>query len=179
MRTVCVPQRQRLFRNARKTGCARNERERWCNPWCGMRDSDQPTQVFYLPTARQKPARGDDPALIAAKLRRLREVYQVPMHELAVSFGKRAASSWQHYETRFKKQFLPIEVARAIAPVFERYGCAPDEVWSLTATGKPPPPASRASPSGGARPISEEIADLRRQLDEMEQRFAALRKALG
>ncbi len=102
------------------------------------------------------------------------------MRDLAEALGKRGASSWQHYETRFKKDFLSVEIARAIAPVFERYGGQAEEIWSLTATGRPSPGAALgASTTASSKPLSEEMADLRRDLAALERRVAAIKRMLG
>ena len=122
-----------------------------------------------------QPAPGPSP--VAAALKSLREDYGVSMRELAEAIGKRGASSWQHYEARFKGSLLPLAIAQQIAPLFESRGCPVEKVLKLAGVSEAAPVTQQPGPES-SRSLREEVADLERMLDEAERRLTALRNRL-
>lgn len=141
-----------------------------------MSEGAQSGKVIVLVIPKKAAAEQAGANGIASQLKALRKRFRVPMRELAGSLGLAGSSSWQHYEDKFKGEFLPVDVARAIAPVFERHGVAPSQIWAMTGVPQPAPSNSLGAQS---RPLLEEISDLRRQLDTIEARAKSIRKILG
>lgn len=91
----------------------------------------------------------------------LRVRYKVPMRELAKALGSAHASGWQYYETRVAGAYLDAAVAEKIAPVFERYGADPSEIWALVAPQKKSgKPTLKADDDDIVEAIEDELAYL-------------------
>ena len=71
---------------------------------------------------------------VATRLKRLRERSGLPMREVAHQLELQT-SSYQHYEDRYKKRFLPIEMAHRLARIFEPHGVSAQEVLDLAGLG--------------------------------------------
>lgn len=76
----------------------------------------------------------DDAGKAAKALKALREQAGLSMADIARAVGKKK-SSYQHYEDKYKKDFLPPELTKKLAPVFEQHGIAPALVYSLAGLG--------------------------------------------
>ncbi|MGH6893035.1 MAG: hypothetical protein ACREEP_12315, partial [Dongiaceae bacterium] len=53
------------------------------------------------------------------------------MTAVARHLGFSHASRYQHYEDRFKRSYLPLELAERLAPLFAQNGIAPAQVMAL------------------------------------------------
>src|SRR5258708_31812309 len=102
---------------------------------------------------------------VSRQLKRLRQRAGLPIREVAQALGMEHGSSYQHYEDRFKKPLLPLDLVMKLVPIFEAGGVEPGELYALAgvnATGERPllqaPP--RAAP-GDARTIRIEELDVR------------------
>lgn len=141
-----------------------------------MAGDSQSGKVIVLAIPKRRPADAPSAIDIGGQLKALRKRFRVPMRDLAVSIGLTGPSSWQHYEDKFKREFLPVDVARNIAPVFERHGADPALILAMTGTS----PAPNSSPLlEHQRPLAGELEQLRRQLDDIEARAKALRRIIG
>ena len=99
------------------------------------------------------------------QLKLLRRRAGLSIREVAQALGMEHGSSYQHYEDRFKKPLLPLDLVMKLVPIFEAGGVEPGELYALAgvnATGERPlvqaPP--RAAP-GDARTIRIEELDVR------------------
>ena len=70
----------------------------------------------------------------ARQLKTLRERSGLSMRVVADSLGWRL-TKYQHYEDRYRRRFLPIELARHLADLFSPQGVNPAEVMELAGVG--------------------------------------------
>jgi SOS-response transcriptional repressor LexA len=70
----------------------------------------------------------------ARQLKALREQAGLSMRVVADSLGWRL-TKYQHYEDRYRRRFLPIELARHLADLFAPHGVNPAEVMELAGVG--------------------------------------------
>ena len=66
----------------------------------------------------------------ARQLKALRERAGLSMREVAESLGW-ALTRYQHYEDRYRRRFLPIELMRHMAALFAQKGVDPRAVLAL------------------------------------------------
>lgn len=71
------------------------------------------------------------PEHIRQALRQLRQEAGLSMEKMAKLIGRKSASSWQHYEDRFKKDRLPSEIAEKLADALESRGLDRDKILAL------------------------------------------------
>jgi phage repressor protein C with HTH and peptisase S24 domain len=75
------------------------------------------------------------------QLKLLRQRAGLSIREVAQQLGMEHGSSYQHYEDRFKKPLLPLELVMKLVPIFEAGGVEPSELYALAgvnATGERP-----------------------------------------
>lgn len=89
---------------------------------------------------------------VARRLKELREQAGLTMRAVSDALGW-SLTRYQHYEDRFKRKYLPYELARALEDMFVRQGVQPGAVLRLAGLEGGPAAAPRA-PSGGGRPVS-------------------------
>src|SRR5262250_597691 len=104
----------------------------------------------------------------ARQLKVLRSRAGLSIREVAQALGMEHGSSYQHYEDRFKKPYLPLDLIHKLVPIFEPGGVDPTELYALagvTAGGERPltPVAGRRAGSDG--PML--------QIDELDVRAGA------
>ncbi|MDE2512489.1 MAG: helix-turn-helix domain-containing protein, partial [Alphaproteobacteria bacterium] len=83
------------------------------------------------------------PAISAAsrKLKQLRQRAGLSIRQVAQALGMEYGSSYQHYEDRFKKPLLPLELVLKLVPIFAPAGIEAVELYALAgvdATGERP-----------------------------------------
>src|SRR5579864_6314820 len=83
------------------------------------------------------------PAVSAAsrKLKQLRQRAGLSIRQVAQALGMEYGSSYQHYEDRFKKPLLPLELVLKLVPIFAPAGIDAGELYALAgvdATGERP-----------------------------------------
>ncbi|HEX2581247.1 MAG TPA: S24 family peptidase [Dongiaceae bacterium] len=81
-------------------------------------------------------------SLAAVRLKELREQAGLSMRAVADRLGW-SVTRYQHYEDRYKRRFLPYDLARSLAALFAEYDIAPSEILSLAGLeegGWSPPP---------------------------------------
>jgi transcriptional regulator with XRE-family HTH domain len=66
----------------------------------------------------------------AEKLKAIREEAGMTIREVADELG-RSPSSYQHYEDRYKKEYLPLDLMQSLALVFMTRGIEPDRLLYL------------------------------------------------
>lgn len=72
---------------------------------------------------------------VSERLKALREKANISGREMARRLEMPNVSSYNHYETRFKKQFLPHDLILKLIPIFNDFGVSSDEVLELGGTG--------------------------------------------
>lgn len=65
------------------------------------------------------------------KLKQLRQRAGLSIREVAHALGMENGSSYQHYEDRFRKQFLPLELTQRLVPIFAAQGVDAAELYAL------------------------------------------------
>jgi SOS-response transcriptional repressor LexA len=99
-----------------------------------------------------------EPSDAARALKALREEAGLSLRQIADALGV-SLTSYQHYEDRFRKPYLPMELARRVAGVLAGHGVPPAAVLALAGTtpeaARIEPaaaPAARAAPRPAAAP---------------------------
>jgi peptidase S24-like protein/helix-turn-helix protein len=103
----------------------------------------------------------------ARQLKVLRSRAGLSIREVAQALGMEHGSSYQHYEDRFKKAYLPLDLIQKLAPIFAPGGVEAAELYALAGVS-----------AGGDRPLAPVIG--RRgsdgatlQIDELDVRAGA------
>jgi transcriptional regulator with XRE-family HTH domain len=71
------------------------------------------------------------PSSVSRKLKQLRQRAGLSIREVAHALGMENGSSYQHYEDRFRKPFLPLDFAQRLAPIFGAKGVEASELFAL------------------------------------------------
>src|SRR5690606_19587174 len=83
---------------------------------------------------------------VARRLKALRERTGLSMRAVADALDW-TLTRYQHYEDRYKRAYLPVELARELAELFGRHGVDPRQVMELAGFHDPAPrPPSGAWP---------------------------------
>ena len=82
-------------------------------------------------------SRGGEVSAAARRLKELRTQAGLSMAAVARHLGFRHASRYQHYEDRFKRPYLPVELAERLAPLFGEAGIAREKVMALAGVAPP------------------------------------------
>lgn len=98
---------------------------------------------------------------VARRLKALREQTGLSMRAVADALGW-TLTRYQHYEDRYKRAYLPVELARDLAELFGRHGVEPRQVLELAGfhAGGPPKPATPGRPRFGEVPVAPATRDL-------------------
>jgi SOS-response transcriptional repressor LexA len=110
-----------------------------------------------------------DASPAAQSLKRLRNSIGLSMRATADALGW-SLTRYQHYEDRYRRRYLPLELAEALARIFGRYGMPADKVLALagiSGVAAEPPSAETAAPflpRGVDIPPIDRLAALRRDL---------------
>jgi transcriptional regulator with XRE-family HTH domain len=68
---------------------------------------------------------------VSRKLKQIRTRAGLSIREVAHALGMEHGSSYQHYEDRYRKQYLPLEFVRRLIPIFEKGGISAPELYAL------------------------------------------------
>ncbi|MGH7075447.1 MAG: XRE family transcriptional regulator, partial [Stellaceae bacterium] len=71
---------------------------------------------------------------VSAVSRRLKEIRRragLSIREVAEALGMEHGSSYQHYEDRYRKPLLPLDLVQKLMPIFARAGADPAELYAL------------------------------------------------
>jgi transcriptional regulator with XRE-family HTH domain len=96
---------------------------------------------------------------VARTLKRLREKAGISIPQMASELGMKRHSTYQHYEDRYKKDELPIDLAVRIAAILRKAGIADDELMEL---------------GTAARAHDDKLDAILAQLQQMQKRLDAL-----
>ena len=102
-----------------------------------------------------------DISQVARRLKALREQTGLSMRAVADTLGW-TLTRYQHYEDRYKRPYLPVELARDLAEVFAGQGVDPREVLALAGFASPgaPKPSAHGRPRFGEVPAVSLARDL-------------------
>ncbi len=84
----------------------------------------------------------------ARRLKELREESGLTMRAVAEALGW-SLTRYQHYEDRFKRRFLPFELATILDQIFVQHGLAPGSVLKLAGLESARPSGSHGQPVAG------------------------------
>lgn len=98
------------------------------------------TQNVYAYDMSDSGKPGGQVSAAARRLKELRTEAGLSMAAVARQLGFRHASRYQHYEDRFKRPYLPVELAERLAPLFAQAGIASDKVMALAGVAPKPRP---------------------------------------
>ena len=96
-----------------------------------------------------------DASPAARKLKQLRQRAGLSIREVAHALGMEHGSSYQHYEDRFRKPHLPLDLMRKLVPVFAKGGVESSELLALAGV------EARTSGPGDATMLRIEELDVR------------------
>lgn len=71
---------------------------------------------------------------VSAVSRRLKEIRRragLSIREVAEALGMEHGSSYQHYEDRYRKPLLPLDLTQKLVPIFAKAGTDPAELYAL------------------------------------------------
>jgi hypothetical protein len=115
---------------------------------------------------------GGMPAVSAAsrKLKQLRQRAGLSIRQVAQALGMEYGSSYQHYEDRYKKPLLPLELVLKLVPIFAPAGIEAGELYALAGVD-----ASGERPAGGlvAGGVKGESSGRILRIPELDVRAAA------
>ena len=83
----------------------------------------------------------------AKQLKALRLEAGLSMAEVARRLGYQHASRYQHYEDRYKKTYLPVDLVGRLAPLFLERGIARERLMALAGLGGTAPTEALRSPA--------------------------------
>jgi transcriptional regulator with XRE-family HTH domain len=103
------------------------------------------------------------PSSVSRKLKQLRQRAGLSIREVAHALGMENGSSYQHYEDRFRKPFLPLDFVQRLEPIFGEKGIEGSEVFAL------------AGVEGGTRSIAikHAMSPGTLRIDELDVRASA------
>lgn len=99
---------------------------------------------------------------VARRLKELREQAGLTMRSVSDSLGW-SLTRYQHYEDRYKRKYLPFELARALEDMFARQGVQAGAALQLAGIDGGSGAATRGAP-GAARPVNLNAANTQRDL---------------
>src|SRR5258708_24826708 len=97
------------------------------------------------------------------QLKLLRQRAGLSIRQVAEALGMEHGSSYQHYEDRFKKPLMPLDLVLKLVPIFEPRGVEAAELFALAGVDGSGhrPLASTARPEAGAPTLRIEELDVR------------------
>lgn len=110
----------------------------------------------------------------AATLKALREEAGLTVAEMAAALNRKK-SSYQHYEDRYKRPYLPPDLAESVAAVLREHGISPAATAALASPPARKPPLEAEL----LKTLIEEVRLLRRELRTLyrDSRETALRQS--
>lgn len=102
---------------------------------------DHQSSAIYVQTecARRAHIENMTQSAIGLRLKALREEAGLSIRQMAEALGMPSGSSYAHYESRFKKPYLPIELTLQLEEIFNDYGIESERVRALSSPSEPLP----------------------------------------
>jgi phage repressor protein C with HTH and peptisase S24 domain len=72
-----------------------------------------------------------DVSAVSRRLKEIRRRAGLSIREVAEALGMEHGSSYQHYEDRYRKPLLPLDLTQKLVPIFARAGADPAELYAL------------------------------------------------
>lgn len=101
-----------------------------------------------------------EPAPVSRRLKQLRQRAGLSIREVAHALGMEHGSSYQHYEDRFRKALLPLELVQKLVPIFGAKGIDPAELYALAGVDGSGSRSLAAKPEGSTAPGTLKIEEL-------------------
>jgi len=110
-----------------------------------------------------------DVSAVSRRLKEIRRRVGLSIREVAEALGMEHGSSYQHYEDRYRKPLLPLDLTQKLVPIFAKAGADPAELYALAGVDA----------SGvhllGASPVADDAGTIRiKELDIRAGTGAAL-----
>jgi hypothetical protein len=106
---------------------------------------------------------------VSRRLKQLRTQANLSIRDIANALGMKYGSSYQHYEDRYKRPFLPLDLVMKLIPVLGKGGIHPKDIYALggvDGSGELPTPS-------GQFLDSIQIEDGRMRIEEIDLRTAS------
>src|SRR6202167_6438698 len=68
---------------------------------------------------------------VSRRLKEIRRRAGLSIREVADQLGMEHGSSYQHYEDRYRKPYMPLDFVRRLIPIFETGGVGATDVYAL------------------------------------------------
>ena len=104
---------------------------------------------------------------VSRQLKLLRQRAGLSIREVAHALGMENGSSYQHYEDRFRRPFLPLELVQKLTPIFAGKGVDAAELYAL------------AGIDGSGGPVRADQPDGALRIEELDVRASAGDNFLG
>ncbi len=72
-----------------------------------------------------------DVSAVSRRLKEIRRRAGLSIREVAEALGMEHGSSYQHYEDRYRKPLLPLDLTQKLVPIFAKAGADPAELYAL------------------------------------------------
>lgn len=72
-----------------------------------------------------------DVSAVSRRLKEIRRRVGLSIREVAEALGMEHGSSYQHYEDRYRKPLLPLDLTQRLVPIFAKAGADPAELYAL------------------------------------------------
>ncbi len=72
-----------------------------------------------------------DVSAVSRRLKEIRRRVGLSIREVAEALGMEHGSSYQHYEDRYRKPLLPLDLTQKLVPIFAKAGADPAELYAL------------------------------------------------
>ena len=96
----------------------------------------------------------------ARRLKMLRERAGLSMRAVSEALGW-TLTRYQHYEDRYRRNYLPLELARQLSDLFAQRGVPPADVLALAGVETTPREPAAESPSAAAAPVNRGLFQAR------------------
>jgi len=108
------------------------------------------------------------------KLKALRSRAGLSIRQVAQALGMEYGSSYQHYEDRFKKPLLPLELVLKLVPLFAPSGIDPAELYALAGVdGSGAAPAGTGAAAAALAAASRDSSGRMLKIGELDVRASA------
>jgi AcrR family transcriptional regulator len=105
---------------------------------------------------------------VSRQLKEIRRRSRLSIREVAEALGMEHGSSYQHYEDRYRKPFLPLDLVQRLVPIFQRAGADPAELYALAGVD-----ASGTHLLGGRQGAAADDAQRMMPIEELDVRASA------
>jgi hypothetical protein len=105
---------------------------------------------------------------VSRRLKQLRNQANLSIRNVSHALGMKYASSYQHYEDRYKRPFLPLDLVLKLIPILGKGGIPPKDIYALGGVDG----SGELSTSSGQYLDSIQIEDGRLRIEEIDLKTA-------